>query len=125
LGGHSLRSLVRLEGPLPIARAVRIVEQIARALANAHGQGVIHRDLKPHNVMVSNVDGADHCKVLDFGLVKMMEEEAEGEQLTTTGQVLGTPAYMAPEQAAGDPCDQRADLYSLGVCLFYCLAGST
>ncbi|MFN7133245.1 MAG: serine/threonine protein kinase [Myxococcales bacterium] len=125
LEGDSLRSLVRHEGPLPMARALRIIEQIARALANAHGQGVIHRDLKPHNVMVSAVDGQDHCKVLDFGLVKMLEEDNGGEQLTTTGQVLGTPAYMAPEQAAGDPCDQRADLYSLGVCLFYCLAGST
>ena len=126
LEGESLRNVVKRDGPLPLGRAVKIIEQIARALANAHGIGVIHRDLKPHNVMVGDVDGKDHCKVLDFGLVKMMEDDdnKEQEQLTTTGQVLGTPSYMAPEQAAGDPCDQRADLFSLGVCFFYCLAGS-
>jgi serine/threonine-protein kinase len=126
LEGESLRNLVKREGPLPIGRAVKIIEQMGRALGHAHAMGVIHRDLKPHNVMVSTVDGADHCKVLDFGLVKMMETEEPSEeaQLTTTGQVLGTPSYMSPEQAAGDPCDQRADLFSLGVCLFYVLSGS-
>lgn len=126
LEGESLRNLVKREGPLSIGRAVKIVEQMGRALGHAHAMGVIHRDLKPHNVMISTVDGAEHCKVLDFGLVKMMETEQASEeaQLTTTGQVLGTPSYMSPEQAAGDPCDQRADLFSLGVCLFYVLTGS-
>ena len=123
--GISLRALVRAQGPLPVSRAVKIVEQIGRALACAHAAGVIHRDLKPHNVMCSDVDGADFCKVLDFGLVKAMEDDgAEGEQLTTTGQVLGTPSYMAPEQASGEPLDQRADLFALAACLYFCLTGA-
>jgi len=123
--GVSLRALVRKAGPLPVARALKIIEQIGRALAAAHAAGVIHRDLKPHNVMCSDVDGADFCKVLDFGLVKAMEDDgAEGEQLTTTGQVLGTPSYMAPEQAGGESLDQRADLFALGACLYFCLTGS-
>ncbi|MBI5549106.1 MAG: protein kinase [Deltaproteobacteria bacterium] len=123
--GESLRALVRRTGPLPVARALKIIEQVGRALGAAHAAGVIHRDLKPHNVMCTAVDGADFCKVLDFGLVKALEEdEHEVEQLTSTGQVLGTPSYMAPEQAGGEPLDQRADLFALGACLYFCLTGS-
>ena len=127
LEGRTLSRALREEGPFDAARATHIARQICRSLREAHTLGVIHRDLKPANIyLVEHGDERDMVKVLDFGLVKMMEDDdnKEQEQLTTTGQVLGTPSYMAPEQAAGDPCDQRADLFSLGVCFFYCLAGS-
>ena len=90
LEGDSLKQLVKREGPLPIRRAVDLIEQAGRALAHAHEMGAIHRDLKPHNMMVQRLDQKDFVKVLDFGLVKALEQE-EHEQLTSTGQVLGTP----------------------------------
>jgi serine/threonine protein kinase len=84
---------------------------------------VIHRDLKPHNIMLTEVDGSEYVKVLDFGLVKAAHDEEEDEQLTSTGQVLGTPQYMPPEQAGGDVVDTRSDLYALAAVFFYCLTG--
>jgi ABC-type Fe3+ transport system substrate-binding protein len=126
--GESLRQKVRREGPMSLERTVRITEQIARALGHAHQAGIIHRDLKPHNVMCTMVDNKDFIKVLDFGLVKSITQEPtnEGEEgLTTAGQVLGTPQYMAPEQAAGEHLDPRADLYALGVCSYVMLTGVT
>src|SRR5689334_20144158 len=81
--------------------------------AHAHTENVVHRDIKPHNLLISAVDGHDFVKILDFGLVKALETEDE-DQLTTTGQVLGTPQYMPPEQAGGEVVDRRSDLYSLG-----------
>jgi serine/threonine protein kinase len=124
LEGRSLKQLVKKDGPLPLGRAVDIIEQAARALAHAHQMGVIHRDLKPHNMMVQALDGRDFVKVLDFGLVKALEQD-ENEQLTSTGQVLGTPQYMPPEQAGGESVDQRSDLYSLAGVLFFCLTGAS
>jgi serine/threonine-protein kinase len=103
---------------------VNVLEQAARGLAHAHEQNAVHRDLKPHNIMVQQLDGKDFVKVLDFGLVKAMEQEEE-EQLTSTGQVLGTPQYMPPEQAGGEVVDQRSDLYSMGGVLYFCLTGSS
>ncbi len=121
--GESLRALVRREGALPLSRAVRIVEQIAAGLGAARAAGIVHRDLKPHNVMVDAAKG-DATKVLDFGLVKAVETSlVEGEELTGAGQVLGTPSYMAPEQASGSAVDHRADLFSLGATLYFCLTG--
>jgi len=127
LEGENLKSLVKRDGPMSVTRAVNIIEQVGEALAYAHSQGILHRDMKPHNVMCARFHGRDHVKVLDFGLVKMVDEEGgdEDHHLTTTGQILGTPAYMSPEQAGGDPLDARSDLYSLGVVLYYLLAGST
>jgi serine/threonine-protein kinase len=127
LEGENLKSLVKRDGPMAISRALPIIEQVGSALEYAHGQKVLHRDMKPHNVMCARYHGKDFVKVLDFGLVKMVDDEnsAEEQHLTTTGQILGTPAYMSPEQAAGDPLDHRSDLYSLGVVLYYLLAGST
>lgn len=125
LEGVSLKALVKEEGPLSLRRAVNIIEQAARGLAHAHELGVVHRDLKPHNIMVSWLDGTDFVKVLDFGLVKALEEQEGEEKLTSTGQVLGTPQYMPPEQAGGELVDQRSDLYSLGGVLYYCLTGSS
>jgi serine/threonine protein kinase len=128
--GESLKEKVKREGAFTLARAARITEQIARALGTAHAAGIVHRDLKPHNVMCSVVDGQDFSKVLDFGLVKMIIDDpntgvvpAAQEGLTVAGQVLGTPQYMAPEQAAGESVDARADLYSLGTVFYYMLTG--
>jgi serine/threonine protein kinase len=124
LGGESLKEMVKRDGPMPLRRAVNILEQAARGLAHAHAENCVHRDLKPHNIMVQQLDGKDFVKVLDFGLVKAMEQEEE-EQLTSTGQVLGTPQYMPPEQAGGELVDARSDLYALTGVLFYCLTGTS
>ncbi len=122
LEGESLRQRVKRDGPMTLRQAAAIVEQVALGVGHAHKQGVVHRDIKPHNVMLTPVDGAEYVKVLDFGLVKALEQE-ENEQLTSTGQVLGTPQYMPPEQAGGEVVDQRSDLYSLTGVFYYCLTG--
>ncbi|HVE84857.1 MAG TPA: serine/threonine-protein kinase [Myxococcales bacterium] len=124
VNGQSLKQIVKGSGPLTLRRAVGIIEQCARGLAHAHQMGVVHRDIKPHNILISTVDGAEFVKILDFGLVKALENEEE-EQLTSTGQVLGTPQYMPPEQAGGEGVDARSDLYSLGGVFYYTLTGSS
>jgi serine/threonine-protein kinase len=124
LEGESLKEMVKRDGPMSLRRAVNLMEQSARGLAHAHAEHCVHRDLKPHNIMVQQLDGKDFVKVLDFGLVKAMEQEDE-EQLTSTGQVLGTPQYMPPEQAGGELVDQRSDLYSLTGVFFFCLTGTS
>ncbi len=122
--GESLRQQVKRDGPMSLRRAAAIIEQAALGLQHAHNQSVVHRDVKPHNIMISTVDGHEYVKVLDFGLVKVLEQEEE-EQLTSTGQVLGTPQYMPPEQAGGEVVDQRSDLYSLAGVFFFMLTGSS
>ncbi len=124
LKGESLKQIVKRDGPMSLRRATEIIEQAAHGLHHAHSQSCVHRDLKPHNIMVQQLDGADFVKVLDFGLVKALEQEEE-EQLTSTGQVLGTPQYMPPEQAGGESVDQRSDLYSLAGVYYYCLTGTS
>ena len=123
LAGESLRQKVKREGPLSVRKATAIIEQAALGIAHAHRQGVIHRDIKPHNIMLQKLEGGDFVKVLDFGLVKALEES--GEELTSTGQVLGTPQYMPPEQAGGDPVDQRSDIYALTACFYFALTGTS
>jgi serine/threonine protein kinase len=122
--GQSLKQLVKGQGPMSLGRAADLMEQAARALAHAHQMGVVHRDVKPHNMMVQPMDQRDFLKVLDFGLVKALEQDEE-HQLTSTGQVLGTPQYMPPEQAGGELVDQRSDLYSLAAVFYYCLTGTS
>lgn len=122
LAGESIRQRIKRDGPFTLRQAAAVIEQSAAGVAHAHHQGVIHRDLKPHNIMLTEVDGNEYVKVLDFGLVKAMEQEDE-EQLTSTGQVLGTPQYMPPEQAGGEVVDRRSDLFSLTGVFFYCLTG--
>jgi serine/threonine-protein kinase len=124
LEGESLRELVKRDGPMSLRRAVDVIEQACRGLAHAHEQGAVHRDIKPHNIMVQQLDQRDFVKVLDFGLVKALEAEEE-HQLTSTGQVLGTPQYMPPEQAGGEHVDHRSDLYSMGGVFYYCLTGTS
>lgn len=122
LHGESLRQRVKRDGPMTLRQAAAVIEQATLGVGHAHKQGVIHRDIKPHNVMLSQIDANEYVKVLDFGLVKAMEQEEE-EQLTSTGQVLGTPQYMPPEQAGGEKVDHRSDLYSLTGVFYYCLTG--
>ncbi len=122
LEGESLRQRIKRVGPFTLRQAAAILEQTAAGVAHAHHQQVIHRDIKPHNIMLTSVDGNEYVKVLDFGLVKALEQDDE-EQLTSTGQVLGTPQYMPPEQAGGEVVDQRSDLFSLTGVFYYCLTG--
>jgi len=117
--GESLRARLRRDGELPVPEATRILRDVADALSYAHRHGVMHRDIKPDNVLLSE----GHALVTDFGVAKALDEARESS-LTSTGLALGTPAYMAPEQAAADPhTDHRADLYALGVLGYEILAG--
>ncbi len=118
--GESLRAKLAAEGELPVADAVRILRDVVDALAHAHSHGVVHRDIKPDNVMLSG----RHALVTDFGVAKAVSEATGRQILTTAGVALGTPAYMAPEQAAADPhIDHRADIYAVGVLAYELLAG--
>jgi serine/threonine protein kinase len=122
--GTSLRELIK-QGPLAPVTALEIARQIADALNAAHQAGVVHRDLKPDNVMIAERD-AEGCwvKVLDFGVAKLATDEASGDSpITRYGAIIGTPEYMAPEQAGGTVVDHRADLYALGVILYELLSG--
>jgi tetratricopeptide (TPR) repeat protein/tRNA A-37 threonylcarbamoyl transferase component Bud32 len=122
--GESLRAKLSREGELPVADAVRLLRDVVDALAYAHDQGVLHRDIKPDNVLVSR----HHALVTDFGVAKALSEAAGGQAsptgFTSAGIAMGTPAYMAPEQAAADPTiDHRADIYATGIMAYEMLAG--
>lgn len=123
--GQSLGDLIDSTGAMEPERACRIAMQIASALSAAHSEGIVHRDLKPENVMLPQGEHeGDIVKVLDFGMAKMQQtEETAATKLTMHGAVYGTPAYMAPEQAAGNEVDHRADLYALGLMLYEMVAG--
>ena len=114
--GENLKELVERGGPLPVRRALDLGLQVARALAFAHGEGIIHRDVKPQNVLL---DGEGRAKVTDFGIARTID--AVGT--TETGTVLGTSHYIAPEQARGEKVDAQTDVYSFGVVLWELLAG--
>lgn len=114
--GESLKSIIRRQGRLSVATATRYVMHILEALAHAHESGIIHRDIKPHNILIT-IDG--RAKVADFGIARA----ASSSGLTETGTVLGTVAYISPEQARGAQVDQRSDLYSLGVVYYEALTG--
>jgi hypothetical protein len=115
--GTDLARLIEAEGPLPLERTVSIVSQVAAALDAAHEQGLIHRDVKPGNILIGR---GDHTYLTDFGLIKRREQ---GTALTKTGQFMGSVDYAAPEQIEGKPVDGRADVYSLGCVLYQCLVG--
>jgi eukaryotic-like serine/threonine-protein kinase len=123
--GHTLTKALA-KGPLPPRRALVIARQLLDGVGHAHAQGVVHRDLKPDNVMLVDMGGWERTKIVDFGLVKLIgdaEAAMGGAKLTTTGIVFGTPAYMSPEQATGKAIDGRADLYAVATILFEMLVG--
>jgi serine/threonine-protein kinase len=118
--GQSLRDRLAKGGALPIDEAVRIIREVADALAYSHRQGVVHRDIKPENILLSS----GHALVTDFGVAKAVSDSAAASNLTGTGVSLGTTTYMAPEQATADPAtDHRADIYALGVMAYEILVG--
>src|SRR5690606_30929804 len=105
---------------LPFETILALMRQVADGLGAAHDAGIVHRDVKPDNLFVTRVDGSEFVKVLDFGVAKMASSQAS---LTRAGTVYGTPHYMSPEQAAGVPADERADIYSFGVILYELACG--
>ncbi len=122
IAGESLRAKLAREGELPVAEATKFLREIVDALSYAHRSGVVHRDIKPDNVLLS--DG--HAVVTDFGVAKAVSASSGKSSLTSLGVALGTPAYMAPEQAAADPhVDHRADIYAVGTLAYEMLAGRT
>src|SRR5579884_2971981 len=114
--GRSLAEALAQDGPFPLDRALRILGQIASALDFAHAQGVVHRDLKPGNILL---EPNDHANLVDFGIARA----GDGTQLTRVGQIAGTPRYMAPEQIQGATADARSDLYALGILAYELLTG--
>jgi serine/threonine-protein kinase len=117
VAGENLKALIVREGPLPVDRALALACQIARALSFAHELGIVHRDVKPHNVLL---DGTGTAKVTDFGIARALDAD---DALTATGTVLGTGQYISPEQANGQRGDERSDQYSLGVVAYELLTG--
>lgn len=125
LPGADLATLVQEHGPMPAGRVIRFARQACLSLAEAHDAGIVHRDIKPHNLYVTRTgDEHDVLKVLDFGIAKQATLEGEGDSAKTeVGSIKGTPTYMSPEMITGGAVDARNDIYSLGVTLYYLLTG--
>ncbi|MCA0375484.1 MAG: protein kinase [Gemmatimonadetes bacterium] len=127
--GETLAELVRRVGPLPVRDVVRMLQDIGYALAYAHGRGVVHRDLKPDNIMIERATG--RALLMDFGISRSVSagavpaRAAGATALTRVGEVVGTPEFMSPEQASGDDVDGRSDLYALGLVAWFALAGES
>jgi serine/threonine-protein kinase len=119
IDGESLGARVRRDGPLPIAEVIRILHQVVDALAYAHNLGVIHRDLKPDNILLSG----RHLFLADFGVARLESSDSSAPTMTGSGAMVGTPAYMAPEQIVGGKIDHRSDIYSLGALAYELLTG--
>src|SRR4249919_2585300 len=115
--GETLAQRVAARGPLAPAEATRILREVAWALAYAHAQGVVHRDVKPANILLER--GTERAMVTDFGIARLTHTSSE----TAVGELLGTPEYMSPEQASGDAVDGRSDLYALGAVGYFALSG--
>jgi serine/threonine protein kinase len=124
LEGLDLASLVQRFGPLPAERAIIVLQQACRSLGEAHAAGLLHRDIKPHNLHLCRLGlDFDVLKVLDFGLVKSLRES--NADLTVDGILTGTPAYMPPERVQGSDADERSDIYALGCVAYWMLTGQT
>ena len=121
--GETLEARLR-EGPLPVDRALRILTQLAQGLSAIHAQGIVHRDLKPENVLLTmSLDFKEQARLLDFGIARLADSDSPANNVTQAGMVLGTPEYLAPEQAMGKPPEARSDFYSLGVVAYRMLSG--
>jgi serine/threonine-protein kinase len=118
ISGNSMRVRLDREGPLPLEVVGRIAADVAKAIDYAHGRGVLHRDIKPENVLLEG----SRALVCDFGVARAIEV-AGGDSFSSSGLVIGTPAYMSPEQAAGDPVGRSSDVYALGCLMYEMLAG--
>src|ERR671919_3198262 len=117
LDGRNLKELIVARGPAPVRIAIDYARQILQALRFAHRNGIVHRDIKPHNVVV---DGDGRVKVMDFGIARA----GAASQMTEAGSIIGTAQYLSPEQARGAPVDQTSDLYSTGIVLYELLTGT-
>jgi len=122
LDGEKLSDVIQRDGPLDMGRAVRLCLQFAEGLEAAHHAGVIHRDIKPDNIMVVGEEGAETIKLMDFGIARL-RDVAGTSRLTRPDVIMGTPAYMAPEQAEGKETSERTDIYALGIVLYEMLSG--
>jgi Protein kinase domain/zinc-ribbon domain len=123
LRGQSLHQVQKAEGPLGHERVLKILDQVAASLAEAHKNGIVHRDMKPENVFIETREGEDHVKVLDFGIAKVVSDERQVPALTAVGQTLGTLEFMSPEQLRGQKLDGRSDIYALGMMSYEMLTG--
>lgn len=124
LAGQKLSDVLRQTPILDPVRVVHVCAQVCKALEEAHRKGLIHRDIKPDNIFLQDVAGEkDFAKILDFGLAKFVSGDYERDQLTRSGYVVGSPEYMAPEQASGGEVGSAADIYSLGIVMYECLTG--
>jgi serine/threonine protein kinase len=124
LDGATLEKELQQQERLPLLRIAVIVEQVCRGLAAAHDAKVIHRDVKPENIFLHRDESGETVKVLDFGIAKILDGGRVNGQITSTGDLLGTPYYMAPERLLGQESDESADVYSVGLILYRALAGS-
>ncbi len=126
LDGQSISDVLGTDGRFHLERALHIFIQICDALAHAHAKSIIHRDIKPSNIVLINLEGQqDFVKIVDFGIAKLLNADPDSGNLTRTGEVFGSPAYMSPEQWKGHKLDARADIYSLGAVMYRCLSGTT
>jgi len=124
LEGDSLQQLLQKQGPLDVSRLLNILSQTCSALAHAHEKGIIHRDIKPSNILIStDENGNDLVRLVDFGIAKITDPGEDSGRLTQTGDVLGSPLYMSPEQCMGHVVDGRTDIYALGCVIYECLTG--
>jgi len=126
--GRTVAQVLQVEGPLSLERFLRIYIQVSDALEHAHSRGVLHRDLKPSNIMLTrNFNNEEEIRILDFGIAKLIDDSnnvSAADKLTRTGEAIGSPAYMSPEQAQGAKVDARSDLYSLGCVMYESLTGA-